>query len=135
MPQPAVAFRNIALRALLAAILLGALGYMPTMLQAGGAGLGGMLGGISIALVGSWAGSLPTALYLVRPPRQHPTGILAGLAVRFVVTIGLALGAWLTGIWPERPLLIWVGIAQFVLLAVDVLGLTALLKRAAKGME
>jgi CHASE2 domain-containing sensor protein len=106
-----------------AAATLALVGYWPTQVQAGAPGVSAMLAGIGIALVGGWAGSLPTVAYLPRKPREHAIGILIGLATRFGVTLGLAVAAWLTGVFPKTPLLLWVGIGQLVILAVDVPGL------------
>ena len=129
------AFARIAGCATLVAGALIAVGYWPTEAQAGAAGVRAMFVGVGIALAGSWAGSAPSIAYLNRPPQQHPIGILAGLAVRFGVTIGLSLAAWLADILPQTPLLLWIGIAQFVLLGVDVLGLIGLLKRGWQGRD
>jgi len=123
---------RIALISTATAALLALIGYWPTAARAGSTGVIAMLVGIGIALVGGWAGSLPTVAYLPRQPREHANGILIGLAARFGVTLGLAVGAWLTGVFPKAPLLLWVGIGQLAILAVDVPGLVVLLKRAAK---
>lgn len=125
-------FPRLALLSGLTAVGLAAIGYWPTLAQAGAAGASAMLVAIAIALVGAWAGTLPPVVYLAKPPQQHPIGILMGLSTRFLVTMGLALGVWLTGLFPKAPLLIWVGIAQFVLLGVDVAVLVGLLRKAAK---
>ena len=130
--RPAPAFLRIALVSTAAAAALALIGYWPTKAQAGAPGVNAMLVGIGISLLGGWAGSLPTVAYLPRKPREHANGILLGLAARFAVTLGLAVAAWLTGVFPKAPLLLWVGIGQLVILAVDVPGLVALLKRAAK---
>ena len=130
--RPAPAFARVALASAATAAALIALGYWPTVTQAGSAGINAMLAGIGVALLGGWAGSAPTVAYLAKPAQQHPIGILIGLGVRFGVTIGLTLVVWLSGAFPRTPLLLWVGIAQLVVLAVDVVGLVGLLKRAAR---
>ena len=91
-----------------------------------------MLVGISISLLGGWAGTLPTIACINKPPREHAAGVLGGLGVRFAVTLGLAVAILLTGAFAKVPLLLWVAVSQLVILVVDVLGLAALLKRAAK---
>ena len=111
---------------------LALIGYWPTDDQAGPAGVNAMLAGIAIALVGGWAGSAVTIGYLTKPPQQHSNGILLGLSVRFAVTVGLTLASWLSEMFPSIPLLLWIGMAQLVVLAVDVPGLVGLLKRAAR---
>ena len=131
-PGPAAAFLRIALLAGVTACTLVLVGYWPTAAQAGPAGVRAMLVAVAIALAGAWAGSVPTVAYLSKPAQQHMTGILLGLSVRFVVTIGLTLAIWMSNAFPERPLLLWVGIAQFVILGVDVYGLRSLLRRTVK---
>jgi len=130
--RPSIAFARVATLAGLTAVGLALVGAWPTWRLAGGEGLSGMAFGIGIALVGAWAGSAPTCLYLRKPPIEHPTGIMLGLGVRFAVTVGLLLAVWLHGTFESKALPLWVGIAQFVILAVDVTGLVNLLKRVAK---
>jgi hypothetical protein len=125
-------FVRIAAVSTAAAVLLALIGYWPTAAQAGSAGVIAMLAGIGISLIGAWAGAAPTIAFLRRPPREHSTGILAGLGVRFAVTLGLAVALVVTGAFSNVPLLLWVGVAQLVILAVDVLGLAGVLKRAAR---
>lgn len=126
------AFLRVAMMSAGVALLLALVGYWPTASHAGSAGVAAMLVGIGVSLVGGWTGSLATIAYLRKPPREHPNGILLGLAVRFAVTLALALAVWLGGPFQRLPLLLWVGIAQLVILLVDVLGLVGLLKRAAR---
>jgi hypothetical protein len=129
--NPRWAWARIAAVSALTAGLMAVIGYGPSRTLAATAGVQGMLAGIGVALVGAWAGSAPTLAYLSKPVREHAIGILLGICVRFMVTIGLAIGVWLGGAFAERPLLVWVGLAHFVILLVDVWGLAALLKRAA----
>jgi hypothetical protein len=72
------------------------------------------------ALIGAWAGSIAPLVCLPRPPMQFVAGYFLGLGTRFVVTLLLTLAAY--GLAPElawNALLIWAGLAQAVLLAVD----------------
>lgn len=130
--RPAAAMTRIALTSLAVAVAVTVVGYWPTSSLAGAAGVNAMLIGVGISLIGAWAGSAPTVAYLRKEPREHANGILMGLSVRFAVTIGLALAAYLVGDIARKPLLLWVGISQLVILLVDVLGLVSLLKTAAR---
>jgi hypothetical protein len=123
---------RVALVSAAAAVALAALGYWPTVTQAGAAGVHAMLAAIAVCLVGGWVGTLPTVAFLNRPPCEHPTGVLAGLAARFGVTLGLAIAAVLTKAFANVPFLLWVGIGHLVILGVDVFSLTGLLRRAAR---
>ena len=130
--RPAPALLRLGLTAVATAVTLGAIGYWPTVARAGPAGAWAMLVGIGIALVGAWTGVLPTVACLSKPPQKHLAGILLGLGVRFGVTFGLTLAVWLSDRFAQTALLLWVGLAQFVILGVDVYGLTGLLRRSAK---
>ena len=130
--DPVRCFVRIAAIALLSAVGLGAVGYYPTLSLAGRTGVSAMLLGIGIALIGGWLGSLPPFFFLNRSAREFPTGILGGLFVRFVSTLGIALGIWALDVVPRAPLLIWVGIGQVVILAVDTIG-TVRLARSVTG--
>lgn len=127
-----MALARIALTSTAVAAALAIIGYWPTSSQAGPAGVTAMLIGIGVSLIGAWAGAAPILVYLRKPAREHANGILLGLASRFAVTLGLALAACFVGEISRTPLLLWVGISQLVILMVDVIGLVALLKRAAK---
>lgn len=113
------------------ALLLGVVGVGPTAALAGTPGIWAGVFGLGIALLGSLAGSAPTLAYLRKPPREHAIGILLGLGVRFAVTIALTVAVWLMDLVPETALVLWVGLGQFGLLAVDVWSLTGLLRQAA----
>lgn len=127
--RPAAAFARLAAVSAATGLALAAVGYWPTRAQAGPAGVTAMLVALAICVAGGWAGTLPTLAWLARPAREQPTGIMLGLALRFVLTLGLALAAALAGSLAKAPLLLWVAIGQLVILAVDVAGLAGLLRR------
>ena len=89
--------------------------------------------GIGIALLGAWLGSLPPLFFVHRPLHEFPTGILAGLLVRFVATLGVALGIWALDIVAGAAFLIWVGMGQIVILAVDTIGMIRLARSLSGG--
>lgn len=129
--EPVRCFLRIATRALLTAVGLGAVGYYPTLSLSGQTGVPAMALGIGIALVGGWVGSAPPCFFIRRPVREFPSGILAGLFIRFVGTLGIALGVWALDVVPHAPLLIWVGLGQMVILAVDTIGIVRLARDVA----
>jgi len=130
--RPVSAFLGISLKSAGTAVALGLVGYWPTSAQAGSVGVSAMLVGIGIALIGAWLGTLPTIACLPQEPRRHANGILLGLAVRFAITLGLGIAVLVTGCFSVIPLLLWLAIAQMVILMVDVWGLVTLLRRAAR---
>ncbi len=131
-PRVGPAFARIAACSAGVAAALAALGYWPTQRMAGAEATWPMAVGIAVALVGAWAGSLPTVLYLRKDPREHVSGILIGLVVRFGATMALALAVLLGSGLAQTPLLLWVAIAHLGLLLTDVLGLIGLLQRSVR---
>ncbi len=121
-PEPVGLLARLAGGSLAAAVLLGVLAWWWHRGSAGSwqAAQLGLAGG----LVGAWFGSLPPALLMRGDPQRQASGALAGLGVRFFVTALLALV--LSETIPETRradrlvMLVWIGIAQFVLLGVDV---------------
>lgn len=111
----------------------------PSMLL-GGAGLAflagygapvALLAGVGVALLGSVFAAVPPVLMMRRPVQDFPVAIMAGLGVRFLVTASAAL-ALATRMGEERKLfLLVVGVAQFVVLGLDVVGLLRVARRVA----
>lgn len=125
------ALARLALFSLIAAGGTALVGYWPTAAIAGADGIRAMFAGIGVALVGGWIGLVPALFVLRRDPRQQISGILGGLAVRFAATVALAAAVFFTGVFEPRPLILWVAIAQLIVLAVDTVSLVGLYKRAA----
>lgn len=98
---------------------LALVGYLPTVRLAGRDAVGGMAAGIAVSLIGSWAGALPVALSRAKGPSGAGSLVLAGMLVRFVVVLGLALSIALSGQVDRAPFLIWVGLAYLILLVAD----------------
>lgn len=127
--RPAAAFLRLALLSIAAMLSVAAIGYLPTKALAGGAGLVSMCLGLGIALVGTLAGLVPPLLTAGLAPPHRQSGILGGMAVRFLLTIALLTAALLSGLWAQLPLAIWAAIGYIVLLCVDVAGLLWLNRR------
>lgn len=126
--NPAHVLPRLALVSLAVAVGLAAAGWLPTAALGGAEATNAMLFGIGVALIGGWAGlSVPVAL-LRHPPQAFAWGAIGGLGARFLVTLTLALVLRQSGTLAIKPFLIWVGLAQFVILAVDMLGLVRLVR-------
>lgn len=125
-------FATLAVRALLGAAVIAGLGYFPTRQLVGEEGIPAMLAGIAVALVGAWIGTAPMVYALAFPPQQQITGLMGGLGLRFGATIALGAVVWLSAGLAQKPLLLWIGMTQMVLIAIDVAGMVPLLKRSAE---
>ncbi len=127
------ALARLALAGLLAAAVYVAAAWWPTHVLAGPHATTALLTGVLLAYIGAQAGNIPSALALMKPPREQAGGVLLGLALRFGVTVGLAIAAALSGWVPAKPTVLTVALAQMAILLVDVLGLLRLLRRAPGG--
>ncbi len=103
-----------------AAAGLAVLGYMASRWLGEPEVLPALWTATAVALIGAWTGSIPPLVCLLRPPMQFVAGYFLGLGTRFAVTLLLTLAAYgLAPVLVWNALLIWVGLAQAVLLAVD----------------
>ncbi len=116
------------------AVALAAIGYFPIRAQAGPRGLVGLELGLGAALVAALAGLIPPLLGLRLGPRERTNAMLAGMALRFVLMLGLLLAAMFTG-WADRLVVaLSAVVAYLVLLVVDTAGLSWLSKRMTRSV-
>lgn len=113
-------------RSTLIAALVAVAGYWPMRVFFGAESSLAMLVGILIAWTGSLAALIPAAQTYSRGPRVFCFGVLAGLGVRFGLTLALALVLRSLEWVPATPMLVWVGALQLLLLATDTLALVRL---------
>jgi hypothetical protein len=130
--RPGAAFARLALLSVAAAAVAAAVGYYPTRALAGPGAVRAMGIGIAIALLAASAGLVPPLLAIRLGPKQHLNGMLAGMAIRFVLLLTLLLAALLSGLGEKAPLALWAAIGYIILLAVDTAGLAWLNKRLSR---
>lgn len=119
-PDPRRAYALLAGPAVIAAAALVGTGVAGAQVGLGRAAWS--VTGVLLALPGSLLGNLPPALGVGRCWKTISTTVLGGLVLRFLITAGLMLGASLVLAQGREGTLIWAGVAQAVLLAVDVAG-------------
>ncbi len=104
---------------LVAAALLVALGWMPTERLAGAAGVRALLLGCGLSTaIGLLAGWI-SVVRVAAGPAALATGVLAGQAVRLLLTLG-AIGVVVFGqLAARRPFLLWTGVSYLSLLAIE----------------
>lgn len=134
--NPLSEFARLAAVATGTAAVLGLLAYWPVVRFSGDAAIGALAAGLAIALLGSFCGTLPPCLFANVGHRELATGTLAGLGLRFFATIALSLLGAALFADQKATLLITVGFAQFVFLAIDTAGLIRIVrKRSATDKE
>lgn len=129
---PASAYGRLAAFSLGGVLLLVAVGYLPTRAMGGGPALVAMAVGLVIALVAALAGLAPPIIWAAGSPRAQVTGVLIGMGLRFVLTLGLTLAALLSRMLPPVGLAVWVVIAYLVLMTIDTIGLVRLTRSNAR---
>jgi len=108
------------------------LGYAPTRALAGWRGVEAMVGGVGIALMAALLGLVPTVVALRRGPHQRAGGLLVGMLLRFLLTLGLLLLALWSGSLHKIALALWVVMGYLALLGADTVGVVWLSGRAAR---
>lgn len=104
------------------AALLAAIGYLPTMRLAGGAGGGGltaMFCGIGVSLFASSLGSIPICLALGDERRNTANAILGATCIRFLAVLPPVAALTLTHVVDRVPFVFWVAISYLILLGAD----------------
>ena len=102
------------------ALMLAAVGYLPTVRIAGRGAVPEMLAGIGISLFAGIVGAVPVARSAAAgDPKQIPIAVLLATAIRFIVVLALTVAAVFSGWFDRAPLVLWVGIAYLVMLLVD----------------
>jgi len=101
-------------------LLLGAIGYLPTLSKAGETALPAMWLALGVSCIGSAIGAVPIATARAGSGGMEGLKLFtASMVLRLLIVAALA-GAviWLVG--PERkPFLLWLAISYLVLLAAD----------------
>ncbi len=101
--------------AVILALSLGTITYK----FSGSAGVAAMAAALLISLISNVAGALPACWYLGRPGLPDAKNVLSGMVVRLVVLVVLAVPTVLSGLLPQRPLLLWLAGGYFVMLMVE----------------
>lgn len=119
-PSPARRYVRFAGLATAVAVLLAAVGWLPTRNLAGDAGTAAMLAACALALVASLVGGAPVLL-ADRDGSASVSAVLGSSLLRLTLLVGLAVAVVLAGALPRTPFLVWAAIAYLVLLVVDTL--------------
>ena len=127
--RPGMAFVRLAGLSIAAIVAAVAIGYFPTRVLAGPAGTTALCLGAAIALIAALAGLVPPVLTLRLEARQRLQGLLAGMALRFLIAAGLLLAGLLSGVAHKVTLAVATAIGYIVLLAVDTAGVVWLARR------
>ncbi|HPA95735.1 MAG TPA: hypothetical protein PKX99_00465 [Thermoanaerobaculia bacterium] len=99
------------------AVLLAALGLLPTVRLAGRPGVAAMATGIGVSLFATGVGVLPLVVRWRHGART--SALLATMVLRFLLVGILTLVLVLSGLLPKAPVLIWIALSYLVMLAAE----------------
>lgn len=117
--NPVAIFIQLATKSVMSCAVIAALAYWPVQMYFGAGASLAALAGAAIALVGGLCAAIPAARTFPQGPRAFCFGVMAGLGLRFGVTLALALVVKAAGALESSPLLISVGAFQMALLMTD----------------
>ncbi len=95
------------------------LGSLPTVRWAGNEGLWAMVMGCGVSLVGSAVGTVPLLTSRGRTQVETLPSLIGSIVLRMAVVIALATAVAFSGLFANKPLLIWVAISHAGLLVAD----------------
>jgi len=122
-------FLRLVVAALVGAVALAAVGAVPTLRQAGQAGLVAMGAGIGITMIASILAALPIAYSRAPTPASRQIAFMGAIAARMFATLILFAVLVLTKSVATRPFAIWTGVSYLVLLAIETVTAIRLIKR------
>ncbi len=93
------------------------IGILPTYRLAGGHGLWALGAAGGAVWIACAVGAVPAALLRASDPRSRLLMVQVGMALRFVLTLALAVAIALGTALPRVPLLLWVGVHYMAALA------------------
>lgn len=117
---PAAEYLRFVAFVVAAAAVVALLGYLPTRRLGGEEAIPALFAGCAIGALSSMLGGLPTALIRGGAPAIMVTRLGASTAIRLAAVVVLGAVAFLSGLFPPAPLLLWIAISYAVLLGVDV---------------
>lgn len=120
--------RFVALAAVSAVVII-ALGYLPTVRLAGDDAVWAMVAGCGASWLASCVGAIPVARAQARRSTQPGLAIMASTTLRFLTVLLAAVVLILSGWQNPKVLALWVGISYLLMLAVDTVFAVNIMKR------
>ena len=114
------------------ALLLVAVGYVPTTRAAGQDGMVAMLAGCGVSWAAGGASSVWAAYAIAGPASKRALGVLASTGVRFGAVLLMVVPLVLSGLLDKKVFVLWVVVSYLVLLMVDTALIVYLLDREKK---
>jgi uncharacterized membrane protein len=118
--SPAAEYLRFLLWAVAIGVAAALLGYVPTRRLGGDGALPAMIAGIVIGVIASGVGALPILLARRSGAAPSPVQGLLSMAVRLAVLVVLGVSVALAGVFPARPLIVWIALGYGAQIALEV---------------
>ena len=115
---------------LVTALLIVAIGYVPTVRFAGRENVTAMLVASGVSWLASCAGAIWISMAASGTPTQKSLGVLGSTAVRFGAVLVMVVPITLSGAVDKKVFVLWVAISYLVILVVDTALVVHLLNRS-----
>lgn len=129
------AYRRFFVLAVVIALGLTALGFLPTRALAGDAALIAMGAAIIVAMAASGAGTLPVYFARSQPPENTVGAQLGAMGLRLLLVLAIGASVALSGLVAVKPFLLWLVIAHAALLVADTLFARTMVLESARRHE
>lgn len=116
--RPIAEFLRFCSWVLLASVVIGALGYLPTRALVDGGAVAAMLAALGAAALASILGGVPVVVARLRGEAK-PSAVMVSTILRLVAVVVLAVLAALLLKLPTGPFLIWLALSYLLLLVID----------------
>jgi hypothetical protein len=112
-------FAQLVGAAMLGAMILAGIGYVPTQRMGGGSAVTGMYVGIGICVISSMLGALPVVLTRDPRPASRQAALLGTIAIRMLATLMLFGAAALSRQFDTKAMAVWTGVGYICLLGIE----------------
>lgn len=118
--SPAAEYLRFLVWAVAIGVAAALLGYVPTRHLGGEGAIPALIAGCAIGVIASAVGALPILLARRSGAAPSPVQGLLSMAIRLAVLVVLGVSVALSGAFPARPLIVWIGLGYAAQLALDV---------------
>jgi hypothetical protein len=118
--SPAAEYMRFLVWTVAAAVGAALLGYVPTRRLGGEEAIPALIAGCAIGVIASAVGALPILLARRSGAAPSPVQGLLSMAVRLAVLVVLGVSVALSGVFPTRPLIVWIALGYGVQIALEV---------------
>lgn len=128
-PKPGADYLRLVGLIVAVAVLLGAVGIVPTRRIAGDNGIPAMIAGIVGSVLAGSIGLIPAVFARQKAPADRQVAMLGATSLRMLVTLALVCVLVFGGWFERKTLVTWSAISYVVLLVVETMCVVQMMRR------